>query len=108
MKNLKQVTEILHTIFCRKKHEDNILIYETSDKCCYYLEQTIEDTWDQRDHKEWIEQARFFVQLSNEGGIDALDKIVTIYRCAEELRNINSLYIRYVEVLLNIKKEEKK
>ena len=106
MANLKQITEILHTIFCRRQHESEIINYEKSDKCCYYLEQSIEDTWECDEHKFWQEQAEFFLSLSV-SGIDMLEQIVAIYRAAEILRNANPLYMRYVENILNLKGEKK-
>lgn len=96
---LKQITEIFHTIFCHRKHEYEMINLTNSLKCCYYLEQTIEDTWNQKDHKLWIEQAEVFLQLS-EGGIDMLEQVVKIHKAADTLRQANPLYMKYVDLLI--------
>jgi hypothetical protein len=103
---LKQMTEILHTIFCRRPHEDDMMKFAHSTKCCYYLEQTIEDSWNQRDHLDWIEQAQFFIALSKPDSLGALDKIVRIYKLAQELQEQNPLFLEYIKSLLNIKEKK--
>ena len=96
---LKQITELLHTIFCHREHEDNMMLLNESDKCLYYLEQTIEDTWNQKDHLMWIEQAEVFLQLS-EDGIDMLGQMIQIKKAADVLKRANPLYMKYVNLLI--------
>ena len=43
MENSKHIAELFHTIFCCAPHETDMINYENAKKCCYYLEQTIED-----------------------------------------------------------------
>ena len=74
--------------------------YMTTDKCCYYLETSIEDTWEQKDHKRWLEQAEVFLAISNEDGLELLQSIVSIYKAASFLRAASPLYMRYVKLLI--------
>jgi hypothetical protein len=100
MDKQKQIIEILHTIFCRRQHEDNMILYDSSTRCCYYLEQSIEDTWNLRDHLMWREQAEFFMKLSKGKGLEMLAHITTIYKAAQCLKDENPLYMKYVELLV--------
>ena len=94
------MVEIFHTIFCFRPHEDAMEMYKTDKKCGYYLETSIEKTWEQTYHKTWIEQTEFFLSLSKTSSLDALEHIVAIYKASKALTDMNPLYIKYVDVLL--------
>jgi predicted phosphatase len=57
------------------------------EKCHFYLEQTIENSWQERDHVLWVNEARAFVEsISAESPDEALDilrKVMSVVRAAE-------------------------
>lgn len=67
---IKTVTNLLHNIFCRVEHSDEItdLVKGRDDsKCYYYLEETLEDCWSLKDHGLWLEKtADFLKAISDE------------------------------------------
>jgi hypothetical protein len=108
MKNKRQIVEILHTIFCRKQHEIDMLKIDASEKCCYYLEQTLENPWAGKSHKTWLEWGETFHALSRENSIDMLEHIMHIYTAAEALRKANPLYLKFVQALIGEENENRK
>ena len=100
----KQLVEIFHTIFCCRTHELDMEQFEMSDSCCYYLEQAIEDTWEQKAHKIWTEQVEFFEQISKADTTDILQQFVKIHKIVIELKQASPLYISYINILLGEEK----
>ena len=66
MYNTKELAENLHFIFCYKKHESNLLkvLDESSNLCCWDLEELLDEAWDYRDHRWWF----FLAQTIEEKG----------------------------------------
>ena len=88
---MNKLAGMLHSLCCERKHSDSMQdILDLSDeKCHFYLESTIENTWEQRDHVLWLNEARTFMEdLNNDSSADALDilrKVMNIIRAAEIL-----------------------
>ena len=58
-KKLKTLATALHLLTCRKIHEESMeeVLNRVEDKCYFYLEETLEDTWNQEDHLRYLEKA---------------------------------------------------
>ena len=56
---LKTLATALHLLTCRKIHEESMeeILNRDKDKCYFYLEETIEKTWNQEDHLRYFEKA---------------------------------------------------
>ena len=100
-KDLHFHADILHTIFCGRQHEQMMEDYDTTDKCTYYLEQSLDRTWEQAEHLEWIKQANFLKQISQPFGIkEVLHDMVRIYNIAEQFRRVNPRLLDYLKILI--------
>jgi len=58
-------------------------------KCHFYLEQTIDNTWDERDHKKWLDEALTFMgdlnASSPDEALDILRSVMGVVRTATAL-----------------------
>jgi len=88
---MNQLAGMLHSLCCEKEHSDSMSdIMDLNDiKCHFYLEQTMEDPWAERDHVLWVGEARAFMSdLSTQSPQEALDilrKVMNVVRAASIL-----------------------
>ena len=98
---LKKIAEVLHTIYCQKEHEQDMMLISKTNKCTYYLENSIENSWELDAHREWISHAQALVSIADP--IDAseiLQDIVRIYQIVQQLKEINPKLIEYIKILI--------
>jgi len=88
---MNQLAGMLHSLCCNRTHSEdmtNVMNPDDSD-CHYYLEQTIEDPWGERDHVLWVNESRtFMADLNTESPQEALDilrKVMNVVRAATML-----------------------
>ena len=99
---LKKIAEVLHTIYCQKEHEQDMLLFEKTTKCAYYLENSIDRTWELTAHKEWLAQARLMTSMAEPLDIsEVLQDMVKIYQLAEQLRKVNPKLLEYIKILIS-------
>lgn len=60
----KQLSNILHTLFCNLPHEEDPLKVVISTKCCYYLEENVDVCWKMKDHTYWAGIADTFKKFT--------------------------------------------
>ena len=98
---LKKIAEVLHTIYCQKEHEQDMMLFERTSKCSYYLENSIDRTWELKAHKEWLTQAQLLITLSEPLDIsEVLQDILKIYQLSQQLRNVNPKLLEYIKILI--------
>lgn len=100
-KELKNTATILHTIFCGRGHETRMELYKNSPNCTFYLETSIDRCWELKEHKDWLEQAELFVQLTHPlSPIEILQDLVEIHKMTVKLKNINPKLLEYIKIIL--------
>lgn len=98
---LKKIAEVLHTIYCQKEHEQNMMLLEKTPNCTYYLENSIDRTWELSAHKEWISQAQLLVTISEPLDVmEVLQDILKIYQLAQQLKKVNPKLLEYIKILI--------
>jgi len=98
---LKQIAEIMHTIFCGQEHEQDMLRLEDASLCTFYLENNIDTTWEMEAHQEWLAQARFLVQVSEPlSAKDILQDMIKVYHIAEHFKTINPRLLEFVRIII--------
>ena len=99
--DIKKIANILHTIYCGKEHELQMEMFYKTDKCKYYLEESIDRTWELSEHREWQQQAQCLISISHPLDVkEVLSDIVRIYQIAEKLRKINPKLFNYITMIL--------
>lgn len=101
MKDLKKIANILHTIYCQRPHEPQMELFHTTEKCKYYLEETIDRAWELEAHREWLTQAQCLISVSRPLDVtEILSDIVKIHQIAEKLKQVNPKLIHYILTIL--------
>ena len=101
LQNLKKIATILHTLYCKKPHEMQMELFQQSSKCQFYLEDSIDRTWEMDEHREWLKQAQCLVSISHPlDTTEILGDILKIYQLTEKLKKANPKIIGYVKALL--------
>ncbi len=102
MKQLRQLAEILHTIYCEGPHSaDMIDLTRESNKCTYYLENSLSPTWEQKQHIKWTQQAQVFDLVADDYGTKkALDDIIKVYQIYTKFKAANEQLATYIRILL--------
>jgi hypothetical protein len=101
IQDLKKIATILHTIYCRRPHEPQMELYATTDQCKYYLEETIDRTWELNEHRAWLSQALCLISVSRPLDVsEILSDIVKIYQIVERLKQINPKLVNYISTIL--------
>jgi len=91
----------MHTIYCGKQHEPQMELFYKTDKCKYYLEESIDRTWELTEHREWMQQAQCLISISHPLDVkEILSDIVKIYQIAEKLRKVNPKLFNYITMIL--------
>ena len=99
---LKKIAEVLHTIYCQKEHEKDMMLFEKTPRCTHYLENSIDRTWELKAHKEWLAQAQLMITMSEPLAIsEVLQDIVRIYQIAEQLKKVNPKLLEYIKILIS-------
>lgn len=99
--DIKKMADLLHTIYCSRQHELKMELYNTTNKCKYYLEESIDRTWELEEHREWQKQAQCLISVSHPLEVtEVLGDIVKIYQIAEKLRKVNPKLLSYILMLI--------
>ena len=99
--DIKNISNILHTIYCSRDHELQMENYNTTEKCKYYLEESIDRTYELEEHCEWQKQAQCLISVSHPlDVVEVLGDIVKIYQIAEKLKKINPKLLSYILTIL--------
>uniref|UniRef100_A0A6M3IZ56 Uncharacterized protein n=1 Tax=viral metagenome TaxID=1070528 RepID=A0A6M3IZ56_9ZZZZ len=82
--NLKNNSNIYHSIYCGKPHAMNPEESIKSGECRFYLEEVLSNPWEGEDHKKWLEMSGFFVKnldiSSDEEFLNALRHISNVLK----------------------------
>ena len=106
--NLEQLADLLHTIFCTRRHEEDMLKLkmrdDASEDCLWYLEGCLDNVWERHSHSEWLETARMFASVVEKNApgelIQYVRTLTELVKCYEELKLvglgelINLLFIK--------------
>ena len=99
--DIKKIADLLHTIYCGKQHELQMELFHTTKKCKYYLEESIDRTWELEEHCEWQKQAQCLISVSHPlDVVEVLGDIVKIYQIAEKLKKVNPKLFSYILMLI--------
>ena len=99
--DMKKIADLLHTIYCGQQHELQMELFKTTEKCKYYLEESIDRTWELDSHREWLKQAQCLISISHPLDVtEVLRDIVKIYQTAEKLKKINPKLFSYILMLV--------
>ena len=99
--DMKKIADLLHTIYCGKQHELQMELFSKTNKCKYYLEESIDRTWELEEHREWLGQAQCLISVSHPLDVtEVLGDIVKIYQIAEKLRKVNPKLFSYILMLI--------
>ena len=91
----------MHTLFCEKEHEEDMMKYETTEKCLFYLEQSIDLTWELEAHQEWLKQAHMLVKISGPmDSTDVLKDLIKVYNIAKQFKKINVKLLEFLKILI--------
>jgi len=88
---MNKLAGMLHSLCCDRQHSDDMNdVANPSDyRCHFYLEQSMEDPWTERDHVKWTSEARTFIDdlgaKSPEEALDILRKVMNVVRAASIL-----------------------
>ena len=90
MQSKRQLTDLLHLLFCTKKHASNLLDLRKDNKGCkYMIEHPLADAWIQDDHIVWLEECdKFLLELGISDPKTALDILLKIIKISREFREI--------------------
>lgn len=101
-KELKNIAEILHTIFCNYEHEQDMMMIENSPKCTFYLENSIDRTWELPIHSKWLNQAKKLIKISEPLNVsEVLQDIVKIYQIIEQFRKVSPVLLDYIRIIID-------
>ena len=104
MQNLQlhSLAKILHTIFCDVEHSEDMKdTLGSTSKCVFYLEDNIEDTWEQPSHRHWLQQAFAFNELARPIGVnEAVQNIIGVYRVYMAFMKADPRLAKYIRILL--------
>lgn len=101
LEDVKSIATILHTIFCGQNHEMHMENFDSSsEKCAFYLETAIDRCWELPEHKEWLAQARCFVQIAHPvSPVEILQDLIEVHKLATKLKGINPKLFDYVKII---------
>ncbi len=81
MTETKQIATLLHTLLCNKKHAVEMFELDDENKCCFYVEDSIDESWRCKDHLTWLEEARRFIAIAEPHGVkDVVSHMVKVYQ----------------------------
>lgn len=63
---MKKLAEIIHTMTCKKKHAGSWTEIRNMESCFWYLEEQLENCWEEPDHKEGLKLAEVLMRSSFE------------------------------------------
>lgn len=99
--DMKQIADLLHTIYCGKQHELQMEAYRHTQKCKYYLEDSIDRTWELTEHSEWLQQAQCLISVAHPLDVtEVLKDIVKVYQITEKLKKVNTKLLNYILMLI--------
>lgn len=99
---VKKIAEILHTLFCEQTHEPDMMKIEQTSNCIFYLEQSIDRTWELSAHQEWLAQAKFLIKISEPLNIqEVLQEMIKIYQVAEQFKKVNPKLLEFIKILIS-------
>jgi len=122
---IKDIATTIHLLHCDKPHAsnwDSVASFDTEGYygegvCCWYLEDQLENCWNEPDHKQYLIDAEIFVRLIMEDPTEEFDDedIVTatkiLYKIAEicsrisfltsEVKGIDSIIRKAIEKVLS-------
>ena len=90
MRSKHQLTDLLHLLFCQKKHTTNLLDLGKENKGCQYIiEHQLADAWIQPDHLAWLGECdKFLLELGVRDPQIALEILIKIIKISKEFREL--------------------
>jgi hypothetical protein len=99
--DIRKIANILHTIYCGRSHESQMELFRTTKKCKYYLEESIDRTWELSEHREWIQQTQCLISVCHPLSIiEVLGDLVKVYQLSEKLKKVNPKLSSYILTIL--------
>lgn len=99
--DIKKIANILHTLYCRSTHETSMEAFHKTDKCVFYLEDTIDRKWELEEHQEWLQQAQCLISVIHP--LDVLEVVrdfIKVFQIARKLKRINPKLLNYILTLI--------
>ena len=97
----KKLAEIMHTIFCERDHEQDMMNFRITKKCKYYLENTVERTWELDEHSEWMKQAMVLTKISEPLNVEEVIRdIIQVYNIVEQFKKVNIKLLDFIKILI--------
>lgn len=88
---MNKLANMLHSLCCDRDHSESMedILNPYDLKCHFYLEQTIDNPWAERDHIKWTDEARTFIEdlgaKSPDEALDILRSVMGVVRTATAL-----------------------
>jgi len=109
MDPLKALAELLHQLFCPREHfmtDMACLLGDRNPECCYwYLEENLENYWEQEDHKKELEKTEGFIQFFNlknpEEALKVVHDLLPHIRAINEVISENSKLAALVSKMID-------
>ena len=102
---MKNSASLLHLLLCKSRHASDIKDMENygDDRCRWYLEEQIEDSWGKQDHIVWLHRVKKlqeFSYLDEEELYSLLQKIMKIIEHIDKIGFTDSLQSLIVRQIL--------
>lgn len=59
------IAKMLHLLICKKEHASKHESQKDEDKCYWYIEEQLENLWEQRDHLSFLNRANKLLELAD-------------------------------------------
>lgn len=101
MNELQKVAYYLHTMSCIKRHATEMIDIDDPDMCCFYLEESIENSWSYKDHQIWEKKAEEFILLAQPHGLeDVMRHMHTVAQIFEGFKEADPMLAEYVRQII--------
>ena len=86
---LKQYAEMLHLCLCNREHEDQLENAFTTDKCAFYVLESLDTCWEEDDRVIWLRHATeimvTFGKLGEKEVYEHTQKVLLVHILAPKL-----------------------
>ncbi len=97
MEEIKKLTYFLHTMMCDSEHAVDMKDIDNEKLCCFYIEETLEDPWIFKDHKDWLAETERFVEIASpHGTLDVVKALTKVNQIFEMLKKADARLTDYL------------
>ena len=101
-RDIKNITDVLHLVYCGRIHEEDMQKLYKTKNCQYYLDESLENSWTELEHNEWIGQAKFFISLCKPLDYkEVIRNIADIWRVVERFKEVNVRLVDYLRLIIS-------